>query len=300
MIPFVKMHGCGNDFIVVQAAELRVPAGGDAPGAWLLDPATLAQRVCDRHFGVGADGLLLYTPLAAGPDGTPRLRMLYWNADGSRAEMCGNGARCVVRLAFERGETASPLELETDAGTHAVRVVQTDGAVSGVEIDMGAPDWQPAAIPVQSPEPVVAGSWRVGAATFDVSAVSMGNPHAIVFLPDREALERLDLDTHGRALATDPRFPAGANASFVAPDGADLALRVWERGVGPTLACGTATCAAYAVASRLGRLGAGRVRIHVPGGEVEVWQAADGHLWLAGPAVTIATGRLSYELFADV
>lgn len=296
MIPFVKMHGCGNDFLIVREAD--VLEGDPESGRWRFDPQVLARRGCERHFGLGADGLLVYGPRPA-QDGVPRVRMRYWNADGSRAAMCGNGARCVARLAVERGEVEPPLVLDTDAGPRPARVVRRDGQIATVEIDMGPPGWEPDVVPVLAPGPLVAAPLRVGERELVVTALSMGNPHAMVVVADRAALAAVRLEEEGRALSQHDVFPAGANASFVAVESGALHLRVWERGVGPTLACGTATCAAFATARRLGLLAATRAAVHVPGGTVEVNQDGAGHLWLSGPAVYIAQGSLSAELLAE-
>ncbi len=278
MIPFVKMHGSGNDFVIIHESDLaRNPP---------IDPVALARAVCDRHFGIGADGLLAWGPRPA-RDGTPRVRMLYWNADGSRAEMCGNGARCVARLAWEGGAVGTSFSLETDAGDRAVRVRTTGAAGPIIEIDMGPAVWDPASPPLCP--------MTVNAEQLHVSAVSMGNPHAIVFVTDKATLERIPLATTGAALSAHAAFPHGANASFVAVDAEGLHLRTWERGSGSTLACGTATCAAFAVARRTRQLEAQRVQVHQPGGSVEVWEGAGGHLWMAGPAVKIAAGDLAAE-----
>jgi len=296
MIPFVKMHGCGNDFLIVRETDLL--EGDPESGRWRFDPQVLARRGCERHFGVGADGLLVYGPRPA-RDGVPHVRMRYWNADGSRAAMCGNGARCVVRLAVERGEVEAPLVLDTDAGPRPAQVVRRDGQVATVEIDMGPPGWEPDAVPVLAAGPLVAAPLRVGETNLAVTAVSMGNPHAVVVVPDRAALAAVRLEEEGRTLSQHDVFPAGANASFVAVEAGALHLRVWERGVGPTLACGTATCAAFATARRLELLAATRAAVHVPGGAVEVSQDDAGHLWLSGPAVYIARGSLSAELLVE-
>lgn len=285
-LPFVKMHGCGNDFAVVRAADWD--AALESSG---LDAAGLVRRLCDRHRGLGADGVLAYAPLA-----TSRLRMTYWNADGTRAEMCGNGARCVIRLAHDRAECTAPLVLETDAGSHAARVTATGGVATWVELAMGRPAWEPARVPVASERALVRTPLEVGEARFEVTALSMGNPHAVVFVRDAASLNELDLETLGRALAEHAVFPAGANASFAAVEGSALHLRVWERGVGPTLACGTAACAAVTAAARLQILPRVRTAVHLPGGTVEVWDE-DGVVWLAGPAVRVAEGTVSTELW---
>jgi diaminopimelate epimerase len=224
--------------------------------------------------------------------------MLYWNADGSRAEMCGNGARCIVRLAYERGEAGSPLQLDTDAGPRRAAVVLRDGRVAAVAVDLGPPAWTPAEIPVRSVASVVEAPVQVGGVRLPVTALSMGNPHAIVFVDDPAALAATPLDTLGRELATHASFPHGANASFVAVSGTALHVRTWERGSGPTLACGTATCAAFAAAQRTGRLAGSRAVVHLPGGSVEVERSDDGHLWLRGPAEYVAEGTLAPELLA--
>lgn len=289
MIPFVKMHGCGNDFVLVRERDL---AGPDR--SWNMDIARFAARVCDRHFGLGADGLLVYGPRPA-RDGVPRVRMYYWNADGSRAEMCGNGARCVVRLAWERGEAAAVCVLETDAGDRPARVRPLAGQPPGIEIDMGAPVWDPERVPVRGNAPAVLVPMQAAGRTVQVTAVSMGNPHAVVFVPDRAALAEVPLATLGAALSSHEAFPHGANASFVAADSDGLHLRTWERGVGATLACGTATCAATAAARRAGYLTAQRTHVHQRGGTVEVWEDTAGHLWMAGPAVHVATGEITSE-----
>jgi diaminopimelate epimerase len=297
MIAFAKMHGCGNDFVVLREADLGdAPDGGRDP-AWRLEPADLARRLCDRRFGLGADGLLAYGPRRTA-DGSSRLRMHYWNADGSRAEMCGNGARCVVRLAWERGESAAALVLDTDAGERPARV-RADGGTVTIEIDMGRAVWDPDQVPVRAPAPMVLVLVRLhDDVELQVTAVSMGNPHAVVFVADRDALARVPLADWGPALGSHPLFPHGANADFAVATNGDLHLRVWERGVGSTLACGTATCATLAAARRAGFLAGARARVHQPGGAVDVWEAADGHLWMAGPAVRVADGTLAPEWLA--
>jgi diaminopimelate epimerase len=282
MIEFVKMHGAGNDFIVVRAETLQPYAGERF--------AELVRGLCAAHFGIGADGVLAYE--ARRP---AHVRMHYWNADGSRAEMCGNGARCVVRLAFDRGETAAESQLETDAGTRPARVLQDDDGLR-IEIDMGMPAWNPADVPVRATAPMLDQEVQVGAARLRVTAVSMGNPHAVGFVETQHALDTLDLSRLGPALSEHELFPQQANASFVYVDGATLHVRTWERGSGPTLACGTASCAALASARRLGRLQASAADVRVPGGRVHVRADDRDHLWLCGRADYVAEGRVAAEL----
>ena len=288
MTAFVKMHGCGNDFVVLRHADFE---------ALHLDAASLpgfVRRLCDRHRGLGADGLLTYAATSG-----DRLRMRYWNRDGSQAEMCGNGARCVVRLAWERGEVASPLVLETDAGSHAAVMLPRPPKAPWVEIEMGAARWDGASIGLRDGENLVDTALRVGGAELRVTALSLGNPHAVVFVGDRSALAAMDLESSGRALAEHPRFARGANASFVAVDAGALHLRVFERGVGPTLACGSASCAAFAAAAKLGRIAESAVTVHLPGGAVEVRTDGSERLWLRGPALRVASGTLDPECLAD-
>jgi len=288
MTAFVKMHGCGNDFVVLRHADLEALALG--PEAL----RTCVRRLCDRNFGIGADGVLSYDAAS-----NTHLRMRYWNRDGSRAEMCGNGARCVVRLAWERGEIVPELTLETDAGTHAVKVQRASSEAPWVEIDMGPVRWDAGAIGLSQHAELLDAPLRVGDGTLRVTACSVGNPHAIVFVADRAALAAVDLATTGKALAEHVAFRHGTNASFVAADAGALHSRVFERGVGPTLACGSAACAALAAAVRHQLLPALTAAVHLPGGTVEVRQDADAHLWLRGPATIVAEGRLAAELLSS-
>jgi diaminopimelate epimerase len=282
MIDFVKMHGCGNDFVLFRSRDLqRLPLREAPLEAWI-------RRLCHRHFGIGADGVLAY---AVG-DST-HLRMHYWNRDGSRAEMCGNGARCLVRLAFERGEIEVASELETDRGSHTVRVLP--GSPPGVDVRLGRAQWDAAVVGIADGKERVDAPLRLGTQELRVSALSMGNPHAVVFVSDRRALEALSLETTGRALAEHALFTRGTNASFAAVVDETVYLRVWERGAGATLACGSASCATVASARRLGLLQAEATPVHLPGGKVEVRVDGEGDLWLAGPAAFVAEGHLSAE-----
>jgi diaminopimelate epimerase len=284
MIDFVKMHGCGNDFVVFRRADLqRLPLEK-------VDLPTWIRRICDRHTGVGADGVLAY----AVEDET-HLRMHYWNRDGGAAEMCGNGARCLVRIAFERNEIAARSVLLTEMTRHLVQVHVNPSEPPWIEVQLGRPRWEAAIVGLADGQERLDAPLSLEAQELRVTALDLGNPHAVVFLPHREALEAWPLETWGRALAEHPLFRRGANASFATVHDGDLYLRVWERGVGPTLACGSASCAAVAVARRLGRLQGERTRVHLPGGSVEVRVDDDGFLWLGGPASFVAEGRLLPE-----
>jgi len=244
---FVKMQGLGNDFVVIESVMVPEP---DA-----------VARICDRHRGIGADGLLVVS--RSGDD----IEMGYWNSDGSPAEMCGNGLRCVARFALDRGlVNGSEFDVLTPAGRRQVRVV-SDGRI---EAEIGTA-W-------------VEGEVQVDGASF--TRVDVGNPHAVTIVDDPESV---NVETRGRDLQGHPEFPQGVNVEFVALEGRDaIRLRVWERGVGETLACGTGMVAAAAVARA--QAGADRITVHVPGGSAEVRFVGDTG-WLTGPAEYVFEGE---------
>ena len=275
---FSKYEGLGNDFIVVDGA------GG--PDARPIGPAD-AMVLCDRHFSVGADGVLL-----AGVRGkTAFMRVL--NADGSEAEMCGNGLRCVVVHLLRRGlVTGDAFTVDTAAGPHGVRIVRRGTASAIVEVEMRAPSFVPTEIPVRADAPLVDLPVDVGGRTLRITAVSMGNPHAVTFddvSPDDRAVL-------GPKLERDARFPQGVNVGFarVREDGG-LDLAVWERGVGFTLACGTGACAAAAAAVETGRAERGvPIDVTLPGGPLSVRIGAPGEpARMTGPARHVFDGTLS-------
>ena len=260
---FTKMHGAGNDYIF-----LNCLAGMPE------DPAALARRLSDRHFGVGADGLICLCP-GAGTD----FSMCMFNADGSEGEMCGNGIRCLAKFAFDQGLTRqTTLTIATPAGPRRVELLLEGGRVTGATVAMGAP---------QVGEPLTI---AVKGETYTGIPVSMGNPHFVV---ECAGPEGLDLPALGPALASPPCFPRGANVEFVRVEGrARARMRVWERGSGETLACGTGACAAAAALMAAGKL-ARRAAMRLPGGVLEVaWSPRDGQMYLTGPAVTVYHGEL--------
>ena len=284
---FAKYEAAGNDFVIVDG---RGAGAGDPAAAW---PA-LARRMCDRHYGIGADGLLVASvPGQAGA--AHRMRM--FNPDGSEAEMCGNGLRCYARWLHERGEIGRrPAPVETGAGVLLVEV----GEDSRIAATMGPPRLAPAAIPLSAEAaagqpaggpvlrlplrlpnvPEAPASSSPGAHLLEATCVSMGNPHAVVFVPDVDAVP---LETVGPHVERHAFFPARTNlevCQVLAPD--RLRVRVWERGAGMTLACGTGACAAM-VAARLRGYARERVAVELPGGEVEVE-------WLGAAGATGATG----------
>jgi diaminopimelate epimerase len=249
-IRLAKLHATGNDFIVVEAP------GPDAAGAvWL----------CDRHRGVGADGLLVLGPGVDGADCT----MTLFNADGHTAEMSGNGIRCLAWVAVDRGlAPGDRLLVDTATGRRAVVLDRdpTTGQLRAATVDMGPATFDPPAIPFSGPSALDLDVTFHGV-TYHGDAAGLGNPHLVLLVDD---VERARVTQHGPHLEHDERFPNGTNVEFVTPAGPDaLQMRVWERGVGETLSCGTGACAAAAVANRRGLVGS-RVTVHVPGGELTV------------------------------
>lgn len=272
---FIKMQGLGNDFIVTEGKAL--PAGIDLPA--------LARRLCDRHFGIGGDGLILRWPSERGV-----ARMQILNADGSEPEMCGNGLRCLVKyVALVDG--ASPEGLfETGAGLLEARLL-ADGQV---RINMGAPVLEAERIPALGfgPGTVVARPLEADGRRFDVSLVSMGNPHCVIRVED---LAGFDFNRWGPRLESDSAFPARINVEFVeVRDAGHAAVKVWERGAGPTLACGTGACAVV-VAGVLGGWLAPRAEIALPGGSLRIEWLDAGPVWMEGPAEPVFTGEIKLE-----
>jgi diaminopimelate epimerase len=271
---FHKIHGAANDFIVVDARE-----GGH-------DWSALAPALCDRHRGIGADGILLVDHGSRGD-----FRMRLFNADGGEAEMCGNGIRCTAKFVLDTGLTGSrDLEWETGAGMVRTEVLEHDGRQARVRVDMGKPQLRPADIPVDAPgEEVLSRAFSVNGTSLDLTCVSMGNPHAVAFVDSVEgfALERL-----GPEVEHHPAFPRRTNFEVVEVLARDhLRMRVWERGVGETMACGTGACA-VAVASHLVRGTAEQVAVDLPGGRLEIDWAPGRTVLMTGPAETSYVGEL--------
>lgn len=276
MLPFTKMQGLGNDFIVVDCSM------GERPVDW----ASLAPRLCDRHFGIGADGLLLILPSAEAD-----FRMQIVNADGSEPEMCGNGLRCFAYYLHTYGLTdASVMKIETKAGILEVELQMTpDGHATGVRVDMGAPRLTRGEIPMEGDPQAraVQQLLEAGDRTFLVTAVSMGNPHVVAFV---ERLEEAEFLTYGPLLEAHPSFPSHANASFAQIlNPGFVRARVYERGVGPTLACGTGACAILVAGALSGRTQR-KAQIELPGGLLDVEWAENDHVYMAGPAAVVFTG----------
>lgn len=271
---FTKMHGIGNDYVYVDCFREVV-----------ADPPALARRVSPRHTGVGADGLILICPSRQAD-----CRMEMYNADGSRGEMCGNGIRCVAKYVYERGiARREELRIETDAGIKSVRVDSRNGRVDSVTVDMGRPILEGPLIPVAAEGRVIDHPLAVGGRLFNVTCVSMGNPHCVVFV---QSIAGLPLHQLGPQFETHPFFPRRVNTEFVEVLGpAELRMRVWERGSGETLACGTGACAAAVAAALTGRAGR-RSLVHLNGGDLTIeWRDDDGVL-MTGPAEEVFTGEI--------
>ncbi|MGQ0552368.1 MAG: diaminopimelate epimerase [Planctomycetota bacterium] len=272
---FLKVEGAGNDFVLI-----------DSFAETVTEPAALAMAMCDRHLGVGADGLLLVGPSRLGSVA----RMQLFNADGSEGRMCGNGLRCVIRWLAETGRAEGLVSVETAAGVRRGRMLSAEQ----VSIDMGQPSFHPEAIPVRArgdgglpPEVPVPSAAR---ATLNTGyCVSIGNPHVVVRVADPSTA---DLAHFGPLLANSPLFPEGANVHFLSVESpGQLVARPWERGVGATRACGTGAVASAVVARRLGWTSAECTRVSMPGGELHVRWDGEGAAWLEGPARTIFNGE---------
>jgi diaminopimelate epimerase len=264
-IPFVKAEGLGNDFLVVDLRPGQPAAG--IPSA--ADPAVV-RALCDRHFGVGGDGVLAILPPV---QGDARMRVI--NADGSEAEMCGNGIRCVAKLLYERDPSLRRpvLRIDTGAGLLECRIDARDGRAETVAVEMGRPQLDPPQIPVAAPggKRLVRSPLRAGDRQFAFTAVSMGNPHAVIFVDDPAADLRALAEAYGRSIEHDPLFPRRTNVEFArvrqGSAGTEIDLVVWERGCGITLACGTGACATVVAACLEGRAAPDQeIPVHLPGG----------------------------------
>lgn len=269
---FDKYQGLGNDFVFVDAEQETIP-----------DFASAARAVCDRRFGVGADGLVL---LRRQQDG---VQMRIFNSDGSEAEMCGNASRCVPLFARERGWLkGDTLTLYTAAGPVITQIIDEQKHL--VCVDMGAARWTRKEIPMigNPDEQAVEVSLEALGQSWTGTAVSMGNPHFVIFVPD---IEQIDLAAVGPVLETHADFPKKTNVEFVQVlNKGLLRMRVWERGAGITKACGTGSCATLAAAVKTGRTG-NEARIVLDGGELSVRLADNGHLFMTGPAQKVFTGE---------
>jgi diaminopimelate epimerase len=275
-LKFTKMHGAGNDYIYVNGFTQTIE-----------NPSELALAVSDRHFGIGSDGLVLILPSEKAD-----IRMQMFNSDGSEAEMCGNASRCVGKYAFDNGLTnKTEISLETKAGIKYISLLEGDAKARKVTVDMGEPILDAETIPVVADKsPVLNIPLTIDGKEWRMTCVSMGNPHAVTFT---EGIKDLDLPVIGPKFEKNPIFPRKTNTEFIeVVDRKTLNMRVWERGAGETLACGTGACAS-AVAAVLNGFTDRKVTIHLLGGDLQVeWRELDNRVYMTGEAVTVFEGEI--------
>ena len=278
---FTKMQGIGNDYIYVDCISQPPPA----------NPVELAKVISDRHFGVGGDGLILIHPSTVAD-----ARMQMFNADGSESEMCGNGIRCVAKFVFDHNlARRRRLTIETGRGVLTLDVELTEDRVSRVKVDMGEPIFEPAKVPTSLPGnpkypggPAAEVPLDVGGEMLLVTCVSMGNPHCVTFVDEPTDYWVLKI---GPKVEVDPRFPRRANVGFVQVlSRKEVKARIWERGSGETLACGTGACALCVAGALTGRTER-RIVAHLRGGDLELHWADDNHVYMTGPAVEVFSGE---------
>lgn len=276
MIKFTKMHGLGNDYVYIDSINQNIE-----------NESSLAQFVSNRHFGIGSDGLILICK-----SDVADFKMKMFNSDGSEAEMCGNGIRCVGKFVYDKGFTnKTKVEIETLAGIKTLILNTKYGKVETVRVDMGEPILDAEKIPVISNEnPVKNLILNAEGEEFKFTCVSMGNPHAVTIVEDTN---NFDVEKYGKVIEIDKAFPRKANIEFAQiVDKNNIKMRVWERGAGETLACGTGACAT-AVACNLNGLTDRKVNIELLGGKLEIeWNKEDNHVYMTGPAVTVFEGAL--------
>jgi diaminopimelate epimerase len=272
---FTKMQGCGNDYVYVDCFSQPFPK----------NPGALSRAMSDRHFGIGSDGLILICPSELAD-----ARMRMYNVDGSEAEMCGNGIRCVAKYLYDHGIVRKPtLRIETGRGVLVLDLDINGGVVRRVRVDMGEPILDAARIPTTLPgNPPANATLAVDGQTYSVTCISMGNPHCIQFVDD---VDRSPVTTVGPQIERDAHFPQRTNVEFVQIlSRGELRMRVWERGSGETWACGTGACA-VAVASALTNRTDRRVLAHLRGGDLQLDWDSDGRIYMTGPAVEVFSGE---------
>ena len=281
---FTKMHGIGNDFVMVNCL-------GDDGAERLAECERRAVFLCDRKFGVGGDGVIALLPGASAP-----FAMKMFNPDGSESEMCGNGIRCFAKFLFDRGLTQGRTEIpvETGAGLLHLQVTAgTDGKAGTVRVDMGAPVLKPAQVPTVLAEgdaPVVNAPLEIDGQTVYVTTVSVGNPHAVLFVDD---VKHYPIEVVGPQVESHPAFPRRINTEFIeVVSDREINFRVWERGAGETLACGTGASAATVACVLNGKTGR-KVLVHLPGGDLDIeWSEADNHVYMTGTATEVFEGEV--------
>lgn len=280
-IPFTKMHGLGNDFILIDCRRQEFGVRSSAFG-------NLSKNLCHRRFGIGADQMLLLYP-----SDTADFKMKIFNADGGEVEMCGNGIRCLAKYIWDRGLSKKKmLEIETLAG-----IIKPEQAGKQVKVDMGEPVFEPDRIPVninQSP-PIIDYPLKIKDREFKITCVSMGNPHAVIFLD--EDIAKFPVHVYGAEIENHKLFPKRTNVEFVNVINKNkVTMRVWERGSGETMACGTGA-SATGVASRLKGLTGRKVTVKLLGGNLVIEWAENNHIYMTGPAMEVFTGVIEYNKY---
>lgn len=275
---FTKMHGAGNDYIYVNCFEETVP-----------NPTETAAKVSDRHFGIGSDGLVLIEP-----SNIADFKMDIYNSDGSQAKMCGNATRCVAKYVYDNRMTEKrEISLETLSGIKTIKMFVENGKVKSAAVNMGAPITEPSKIPVNIiAETVINKPINVAGQEYAVTCVSMGNPHCILFVDDTDGIE---IERIGPLFENHPLFPDRINTEFIQLlDGKTFKMRVWERGAGETLACGTGACASTAAAILNGYCKKDEdISVILKGGILTIrWDSKSGDIFMTGPAETVCTGEI--------
>ena len=272
---FTKMHGIGNDYVYVNCFEEETK-----------DPVRLAPIISDRHFGVGSDGLILIMPSKVAD-----CKMRIFNADGSEAQMCGNGIRCVAKYIYDHKITQkNPLTIETLAGIKTIQLFTTNGKVSSARVNMGKPRLLRSEIPMLGKETQVINEPLTisKGVTFHITCVSMGNPHCVIFIDN---FDTIDLPHYGVEIERNHSFPERINVHFVKVHSPkEVTMKTWERGSGITLACGTGA-SAVCVAGVLNKKTERKILAHLPGGDLELEWAEDGNVYMTGPATEVFTGE---------
>ena len=275
-LSFAKMHGCGNDYIYFDCFHQKIE-----------DPAGLSRNLSRQHFGIGGDGIILI-----GPSDTADAQMRIFNKDGSEGKMCGNGIRCTAKFLYDTGLVPKEtMTIDTLSGIKTLCLSVKDGKTELVTVDMGPAEFRPEKIPVLIPGSEVIGSLlEVGGKERRITCVSMGNPHCVIFGDDPDTI---DLEREGTAVAASPIFPEGVNVEFIHLAGRNtLKMRVWERGSGETLACGTGACAAACAAVRNGLCEKGEeILVHLTGGDLRI-RMTDETVWMTGGATLVFTGEV--------
>ncbi len=284
---FTKMHGCGNDYIYIDGSKEKIAKE---------DKSDLVRLLSDRHFGVGGDGVIFINKFE---DDLADFEMEMYNADGSYSEMCGNGIRCVAKYVYDKGLTdKKKLRIVSGGRVRILDLKTEDDIVTSVRVNMGAPILTPAEIPVSLPDEramaakqVINYPIKVMDREYSVTCVSMGNPHAVVFLNRGVDIDALDLEKIGPRFEHHSFFPKGINTEFVTIDDREnVHMRVWERGTGETLACGTGCCATV-VACVLNDHTSDNITVHVRGGEIKCkWDREENVVYMTGPATTVFEG----------